>query len=368
MKATSSRRRTLVCVVAGLVACQPAATEPERILPSEVPGASPQPPVVHRIAYSNAGQISTIRDDGAGLKRVSDPGTPNYSRSPVWSPAGPNRIAFLKDQVDGNEVVRHLRVMLASGAGVLDLTPSGLHFVSQAIWSPDGNRLAFFDGPASNGLSVVNADGTRLAVLVTGVFQDGAPAWSPDGQRIVFFRNDNPLTFMNERGIWSVKPNGTGRLKLRNVATGSYSRLQFSPDGTKLAMCRDSTSPPSRLRVMNANGTGLVDLSLKCDGISTPQWSPDGAWILTINNGAIWRVAPNGGLAKNLTPGLPPNTFTYVGHWSRQGNQVAYVSDAPGGGCRGTPTGVWLMSPDGSGKRRVTPCGEAVNYHLSWGP
>lgn len=111
------------------------------------------------------------------------------------------------------------------------------------------------------------SDGSGLDTIAGNPKLSG-PAWSSDGQRIVYFAGTDfvwPL-LMNQRGFWSVKPDGTDRTKIRDLPPGtdSYNGLQFSPAGTKLAMCHSHTNG-STLEVMNANGSGLVSLLLGCE-------------------------------------------------------------------------------------------------------
>jgi Tol biopolymer transport system component len=275
-----------------------------------------------------------------------------------------------------DSVVRHLGVMASDGSGVQDLTPTGSHWVSAPVWSPDGARLAFWDGRASTagGISVVNADGTGLTTIASEA-RHTTPAWSPDGQRIVYFRStDSPRTTSNERGIWSVKPDGTDRIRLRGVSAnaGRYDGFQFSPDGTRLVMCRTGQSAAT-LEVMNADGTALVNLLLGCspdsggDGSDSPEWSPDGTRILTTHAYNLWTIAPDGSQATQLTYSGTEHRPDQDGHWSRQGNQIAY-SHGNERACDGSyDHELWVMSADGSSKDRLTPCGVDV-FWISWGP
>jgi Tol biopolymer transport system component len=63
----------------------------------------------------------------------------------------------------------------------------------QAVWSPDGNSIAFVR-PAldqSRVILVANADGTgerQLTFPPNHTFNDLSPAWSPDGTQLVFVR------------------------------------------------------------------------------------------------------------------------------------------------------------------------------------
>ena len=82
------------------------------------------------------------------------------------------------------------------------------------VWSPDSRRIAF----ASNRdgtwrIYLMDADGTDVTLLPTGVGDATDPAWSPDGARIAFVstRSGNP-------DIWVVNLNGSN---LRRLTTDS---------------------------------------------------------------------------------------------------------------------------------------------------
>ncbi|MBA3316703.1 MAG: PD40 domain-containing protein [Gemmatimonadales bacterium] len=176
-----------------------------------------------------------------------------------WAPASPNRIAFrLLALNDGGTLKYHVAVIGINGAGFQDLTPVGVDAATQVRWSPDGGRVAFIDYTTGR-LMVVNADGSGLIEIARNIGVD-APAWSPDGQRVAYFASkDEPRTLANERGIWSVKPDGTDRTKLRSASLNDfYEDLQLSPDGGRLVMChrargdecerhRTSSEPPARM-------------------------------------------------------------------------------------------------------------------------
>jgi Tol biopolymer transport system component len=259
----------------------------------------------------------------------------------------------------GESFNRHVAVIKSDGTGFMDLTP-GLEDVSSLEWSPDGTRLAFI---SQERLMVVNADGSGLDTLAYNPDLHD-PAWSPDGQRIAYFAGaDVPRTLNNDRGIWTVKPDGTGHSKILNVLPGfgTYRTLQFSPDGQKIAMCHGTNSAYT-IEVMNANGTGRTTLPLECHSVfGGPQWSPDGSRILDLQNGNIYTIAPDGGSAVQLTLAgdyeLP--------RWSRQGTKIAFVHYEPSAPTSEVP--LYVMSASGSSKKKLSPAGFKVEY-LSWGP
>jgi len=83
---------------------------------------------------------------------------------------------------------------------------SALAFAYQPALSPDGTRIAYFDGmyDHSHNLWVANADGTgRRVVLDDEVSAPGhmrALTWSPDGEW---------LAFATDGGTYVVRPDGT---------------------------------------------------------------------------------------------------------------------------------------------------------------
>jgi Tol biopolymer transport system component len=368
-----------VCAVMLSTACQheQSLTEPEAV--PTVESAHAPPGSSHRIAFSAGSVIFTIREDGTGLTRIfptpssSGPGVNVEAIEPVWSPAAPQRVAFRLMWDYGDSIVTHAAVIKTDGTGLTDLTPNTR--AGRPVWSPDGTSLALTTWPtpaSKQSISVVNADGTGLTSIAVGV----DPAWSPDGERIVYFNeSDSPLTSQNERGLWSIKPDGTSPIQLREVPgrAGTFSRLQFSPDGTRLAMChRGPLLGAVTLWVMQSDGTGLLDLQISCDleENAGPHWSPDGTRILTAHLRDIYVVAADGGYRSRLTVHEHPQSNNFAARWSRQGTRIAYVYADVSTVCNGVDEAIWTMLPNGSSKQRVTPCNPTVGPDgwISWGP
>jgi Tol biopolymer transport system component len=127
--------------------------------------------------------------------------------SPVVSPDG-SQIAYVEGMGDW---ANSLWVMNADGTHQRqiigdkdDLNPSTARFegIGNAPilqWSPDGTRLAF---GGSEGIYVVNADGSELALVARDV--GPGPYWSPDGTRIAF-------TALDRLGasVWTVRRDGS---------------------------------------------------------------------------------------------------------------------------------------------------------------
>ena len=51
---------------------------------------------------------------------------------------------------------------------------------SQPVWSPDGNRLAFYSDRDGNGeIFVIDRDGINFTNITNNPAEDMCPAWSP---------------------------------------------------------------------------------------------------------------------------------------------------------------------------------------------
>ena len=95
-----------------------------------------------------------------------------------------------------------------------------------------------------------------------------ALAFSPDGAKIAFTVADGSGT----TGIWVMNADGSGVTQLTG-GSNEDEEPGWSPDGTRIVFSRDS-----QIWVINANGTGQVRLTSKAiDG--DPVWSPDGSKI-----------------------------------------------------------------------------------------
>jgi serine/threonine protein kinase len=170
-------------------------------------------------------------------------------------------------------------------------------------------------------LWLMNSDGSDLHQVTN--LKDGAcqPDWSPDGKRLVFI---SPCPSM---------------------ASGRY--VQF---------------PGSSLHLINADGTGLVDLPLAPEGDFDPAWSPDGTQIAftSLKDGHPQIYLLN--LDTKIRRHLSDNNFKdRQPAWSPDGKLLAFVR------LYGTYQ-IWIIQVDGSDPKQVTRSNELNDMWPAWTP
>lgn len=222
-------------------------------------------------------EIYSMNVDGSDVSRLTDDDA--RLSQPVWSPDG-NRIAFVRRR--GVEY-REIFVMKADGSGQVRVMTNYQSLDIEPAWSPDGSKIAFTSSRDSyydsgdRKVTVLN-----IYVLDTGTLQqvqltdtqewDSLPSWSPDGERIAFqsSRGGN-----NE--IYGMASDGSGQANLTRNAASDVNPA-WSPDGSKIAFVSDRDGDED-IYIMDADGLNQVKLVDLSGEDKSPAWSPDGQYI-----------------------------------------------------------------------------------------
>jgi Tol biopolymer transport system component len=322
-----------------------------------------------RIAFRAGDQSVYWTDsDGNNLTKVYGAGS---TYSPVgdisWSPDG-LQLLFSERLVD-SDVPTHYRsdlfVVNLDGTGLQTLADSELPEYWPA-WSPDGQRIAFVRRSTIqiNGLGshvfLVNRDGNQEFNLTENITTACCPQWSPDGQRLAFFVIMN-LGQGLDRGLYVTRVDDW---QLIRVHEGS-SDFSWSPEGQYLTF-----SSGSDIYVIAIDGSSLANLTEGSGNDSNPVWQPvarpqpqvtvsDQTIAFVSNrdgNDEIYTINADGSGLTNLTNNPASDSGPA---WSPNGQNIAFASNRSG------EFAIYVMNADGSNVRRVTTI---VAGGLVWSP
>jgi TolB protein len=288
-----------------------------------------------------AAEIYLMDGDGTHARRVTE--NTDGDGFPALSPDGKTMV-FDSNRLraDGEPLnTSDLFVMDVDGTEEAHLTRG-----SSGTWSPDSKNVAFHASASGIGqpikadpgaatsdsdIFVVNVDD-----LLAGVAQpknitknpdaiDDDPDWSPYGQQIVFTSHDVSDSATNSvtAEIYVINADGTGAPTRLTYNSEEERAPSWSPDGTSIVfMCRRGLPAPGavlrtfEICVMNADGSGQMQLTNNTVNELTPSWSPDGQRIvfhrLVSGRFQLWLINADGTGLVQLTNTSGVNAF---GNW-----------------------------------------------------
>jgi TolB protein len=235
-----------------------------------------------RLLLSRWPALYVVNADGSHEVRITS-AADGYNA--VWSPDG-TRIAY-----EGPDKGRTLWVAQADGSGTHQLSAKPTHggfYSGNLTWSPDGKEIVFAGfakGSPRQWLYAVPADGStapRPLTIHAQIARPSQPAWSPDGSKIAF-----SITTLPDAGLYVMNADGTD---VRRIADGHGA--VWSPDSSMLAFRENGN------HTVHVDGTHLVDLPRgSWAGLS---WSPDSKFVAFaggeshVSNGNVFVVEPDG--------------------------------------------------------------------------
>jgi Tol biopolymer transport system component len=235
-------------------------------------------------------------------------------RAPAWSSDGAT-LAFASERSGQLDI---WSVQPGSGTGPVNLTATDSEGELLPTWSPD-DRVAFVTlhgtGSADTTIDVMDADGAnRITIRSPGKPIFGIE-WSPLGTRIAYAVPDGSGT-----DIYSIRPDGTGRIRLANDLPRA-TLYDWRPDGRRILFQGETGS-----------GQGLYEIAV---GGEHRQYL--------------------------LTAPASPVQDEHASY-SPNGEKIVFVSDL------GPRDELWLMRADGSNERRLRRIDPLRAYGMAWQP
>jgi len=216
--------------------------------------------------------------------------------------------------------------------------------------SPDGQKIAYASMTENFDIVAIPAAGGPVRPILATSRNEMSPAWSPVAPLLAYVtdRSGPQEIWLRNAQDGSDRPLVTQRdFADATLALGS---LAISPDGSRVAYSRNSTTHLGRLWISPIAGGTPVAVTTSDEFEISPGWSPDGNW-LTYSSSA-------GGLMKTRVGGSDPPVLLRQefcrrpAQWSPDGEWIACpVGD-----------GVLLLSPDGKQTRKVGTRNSAVAW------
>ena len=254
--------------------------------------------------------------------------------------------------------------MAPDGTDRTRLTDSKMDSVDPT-WSADGSQIAFVRArqPRGTKLMVMDADGSNQTVILEARGDIGQPDWFPDGAHILYCVSGGNVGYR----LFIVGADGSGRTQIGPTPACDAA---VSPDGSKVAFTRfqKNLGRPTDLWVMDANGTGLVQLTDDAHSES-PTWSPDGsqiAFVRRIGSGGatdLFIMNADGSGRYRLTD---TRRVEYAPNWSPDGSSIVFERSNYWDPY--SSTDLWAVAPNGSGATQLMDTNGVYESAPDWQP
>ncbi len=251
--------------------------------------------------------LDLSQDPDSNICRLTDNPLPDID--PVWHPNG-QRVLFN----------RNGDLWLVDGSGV-DLAPSITGNDGQ--WDESGDWTVFA-GAVSGNIEVALLDGSQRRLV------SDMPLWDeyePDCCGLALLPLQAVIAFAsaprqgeqigtsnaNEREIFTVNADGTGRTQLTNNSVDD-NEPDWSPGGNQIVFTHGRYGFNTDIWSMNADGSNPIQLTEDDATDHSPRWLPDGRIMFVSERGragAIYVMNADGSNVQAITAPLGVLTFDY---------------------------------------------------------
>ncbi|MBA4313445.1 MAG: hypothetical protein C0417_12550 [Chlorobiaceae bacterium] len=194
-----------------------------------------------------------------------------YAYDADWSPDGSQIVC---SALRSARVYPSLNIVDATTGTTNLLLPDSVH-TGSVSWSAN-NQLAFvFSRDSTNGMAVINANGTGMMLLDSSSFFN-ALRWSPDGSTILYAKHLNYDSDVYTMNVFTT----TTIHRLHFTDDTQIASLRYSPNGQKISYYLYGSSNTTYLYVMNLSDGSAQQIAVQStDG----SWSPDSKQIVYVS-------------------------------------------------------------------------------------
>jgi TolB protein len=257
----------------------------------------------------------------------------------------------------------------------ISLPPAGSQLDTLSV-SPDGTRLLYTllagKTPAEfhSQILMIRTDGSGGSQYLTdGRSLEITPAFTPGGDQIVFSSNRAG----KHMSVWQMSAAGApGITQLTRGDTNDlWPSIDSDPKPRLYYQALVDTRPDSRIYMTQLGTTTLTDLLTQMGG-TQPRVSPKADTVLftAVNDKTgkrdIYIMPDTGGAPRNLTN--TPDVDEFDPAWNRDGNRIAFVSDAGFDSEHRKNLNIWTMDLNRPQHPMQVTTNGSYDDHPQWDP
>jgi beta-lactamase regulating signal transducer with metallopeptidase domain/Tol biopolymer transport system component len=240
----------------------------------------------------------------------------------LWSLSESGRVLYERSLEDRRVLATTIDPQTGQPTG----EPLKLAEGTEAVWSPDGKRIAYI---SKEMLHVMSADGSNDQEIMKVDFHPTSTyAWAPDNDTIYM-----PEVREDTLDIYAISLSTKQRRPVLLGGEGGH-HVTCSPDGKRLAFSRPTSSAQKRqVFVVDVDGSNLHQVTSYEDGyVWYPAWSPDGRYIaFEYGLGSAIKtlsvVSVDDGTTREVFRGTILQDRFYRKSWSPDGSKIAWQSE-----------------------------------------
>lgn len=223
--------------------------------------------------------------------------------------------------------------------------------------SPDGKRVVYTsfrtaEGGTGQTIAIYDIYGGKKFTLFSKGTLNSAPSWSPDGSKVSFTSNVN-----GNAELYVINADGSGLKQItfnRSIDTSP----SWNPQTGQIAFTSDRSGNPM-IYIMNDDGTNEQRLTFVGEYNESATWSPDGSKLAYVSRSGIQFDIYVVDMKTNVVTRLTQNEASNENPcWSPDSRHISFASNRTG------KFQIWTMLYDGSKPRQLTRDGE--NTSPSW--